>query len=101
MSKLELIELMKKLTLKFEKGNTQSQTIYDNLPAEYLDKMMPGIVGIEIKAEKIEHVFKLSQNRDKASYLNIISKLEEQGGNASMVAVEMKKRMEALFPAGT
>ena len=101
MSKLELIELMKKLTLKFEKGNTQSQTIYDNLPVEYLDKMMPGIVGIELKAEKIEHVFKLSQNRDKASYLNIISKLEEQGGNASMVAVEMKKRMEALFPAGT
>jgi transcriptional regulator len=101
MSKLELIELMKKLTLKFEKGNTQSQTIYDNLPAEYLDKMMPGIIGIELKAEKIEHVFKLSQNRDKASYLNIISKLEEQGGNASMVAVEMKKRMKALFPAGT
>lgn len=98
MSNEELILLMRKLTLKFEKGNTQSLTIFDNLPEEYLNKMMPAIVGFEIKAEKMENVFKLSQNRDEKSYLNIISKLEEQGGNSALIAKEMIKRKSQLFP---
>jgi transcriptional regulator len=96
----ELIAFMRKLTLKFEKGNTQSLTFYDNLPEQFLNKMMPAIVGFEIKAEKIEHVFKLSQNRDEKSYLRIISKLEEQGGNSALIASEMKKRKAELFPVG-
>lgn len=96
----ELIAFMRKLTLKFEKGNTQSLTFYDNLPDQFLNKMMPAIVGFEIKAEKIENVFKLSQNRDEKSYLNIISKLEEQGGNSALIASEMRKRKLELFPLG-
>ncbi|MBL0073472.1 MAG: FMN-binding negative transcriptional regulator [Bacteroidetes bacterium] len=100
MSPEGLIQFMRKLTLKFEKGNTASQTFYDNLPPEFLNKMMPAIVGFEIKADKIENVFKLSQNRDEKSYLNIISKLEEQGGGAAIISQEMKNRKEELFPAG-
>jgi transcriptional regulator len=96
----ELKAFMRKLTLKFEKGNTQSLTFYDNLPDQFLDKMMPAIVGFEIKADKIENVFKLSQNRDEKSYNNIISILDEQGGNSALIALEMKKRKAALFPAG-
>ncbi len=95
-----LIELMKKLTLRFEKGNLESPSIYDNLPSGFLNKMMPAIVGFEIKAEKVENVFKLSQNRDEESYLNIISKLEHEGGNSALVALEMRKRKERLFPPG-
>lgn len=100
MSDDELIQFMRKLTLKFEKNNTQSQTFYDNLPDTFLNKMMPAIVGFEIKAEKIENVFKLSQNRDEKSYLNIISKLEELGGNNALIAAEMRKRKAGLFPEG-
>lgn len=100
MSDAELIQLMKKTTLKFEKENLQSPTIYDNLPEGFLNKMMPGIVGFEIKAEKLENVFKLSQNRDEKSYLNIISKLEAQGGDSALIAREMQKRKEELFPPG-
>jgi transcriptional regulator len=96
----ELIQFMRKFTLKFEKGNTQSLTIYDNLPDSFLSKMMPAIVGFEIKAENIDNVFKLSQNRDEKSYLKIISKLEEQGGNSALIAQEMKKRKLKLFPPG-
>ncbi len=100
MSSDELIQFMRKLTLKFEKGNEQSLTIYDNLPDTFLSKMMPAIVGFEIKADHIDNVFKLSQNRDEKSYLNIISKLEEQGGNSALIAQEMKKRKGELFPPG-
>ncbi len=95
-----LIEFMRKLTLKFEKGNTRSLTFYDNLPDSFLSKMMPAIVGFEIKADKLENVFKLSQNRDEQSYLNIISKLEEQGGSSALIAAEMKHRRAELFPDG-
>lgn len=100
MSPENLVAFMRKFTLKFEKGNTVSQTIYDNLPEAYVNKLMPAITGFEIKAEKIENVFKLSQNRDEPSYLNIISKLEAQGGDSALVAQEMKKRKEELFPPG-
>jgi transcriptional regulator len=99
MSSDALIQFMRKLTLKFEGGNTASLTIYDNLPEAYLDKMMRGIVGFEIKADKIENVFKLSQNRDEASYDNIMAKLEAQGGDGALIALEMEKRKEALFAA--
>ena len=80
----ELIQLMRKFTLKFENGN----------------KMLQGITGFEIKADKIENVFKLSQNRDEKSYMNIISKLDEKGGNSALIASEMKKRKTELFPPG-
>jgi transcriptional regulator len=100
MSNDELAAFMKKFTLRFEKGDTSSKTIYDNLPDQFLSKMMPAIAGFEIKAEKIDNVFKLSQNRDEKSYLNIITRLEEQGGNALIIAQEMKKRKLELFPPG-
>lgn len=100
MSPDELIQFMRKFTLKFEKGNTESLTIYDNLPDSYLSKMMPAIAGIEIRVDKMDNVFKLSQNRDEKSYLHIISKLEEQGGNSALIAREMEKRKAGLFPSG-
>lgn len=100
MANEELIQFMRKLTLKMEKGNKQSLTFIDNLPEQYVDKMMSAIVGFEIRAEKMENVFKLSQNRDEKSYLNIISKLEEQGGSSALIAEEMIKRKAELFPTG-
>jgi transcriptional regulator len=96
----ELIGLMKKLTLHFEKNNTASPTIFDNLPKEFLNKMLPVITGFEIKVTTIENVFKLSQNRDEKSYINIIEHLEKDGGTSAMIAQEMKKRKAELFPPG-
>ncbi len=100
MSDEGLVQLMRKLTLKFEGGNTESQTFYDNLPDTFVSKMMPAIAGFEIKAEKLENVFKLSQNRDEKSYLNIMEQLNARGGSSALVAEEMKRRFTELFPEG-
>lgn len=100
MSDDALIDFMRRLSLKFEKGNTQSLTFYDNLPESFLNKMMPAIVGFEMKAIKLQNVFKLSQNRDEQSYRNIIAKLEAIGGDSAYIAQEMRKRQAALFPEG-
>jgi len=94
----ELIDLMERLTLHFEKDNLSSPTIYDNLPDSFLQNMMPAIVGFEMKVDALENVFKLSQNRDEESYDNILAKLEEQGGDAAYIANEMRKRRTRLFP---
>lgn len=97
----ELIGLMQQFTLKFEKGNTTSPTVYNNLADVYVKQMLPAIVGVRVKVENLQNVFKLSQNRDEESYRNIISKLEEEGGNSAQVALEMKKRITELFPPKT
>jgi len=97
MSEEELVEFMKKLTLRFEGENEHSPTYYDNLSESYLDKMMRAIVGIEIKVERLDNVFKLSQNRDEESYRTIISELEQQDGDSLLIAEEMKKRLGDLF----
>jgi transcriptional regulator len=52
------------------------------------------IIAFEIEVEDIQNVFKLSQNRDKISYLNIIEKLESRPDEDSRtIAAEMKKRL--------
>ncbi|MBT8303304.1 MAG: FMN-binding negative transcriptional regulator [Bacteroidia bacterium] len=93
----DLIAFMKNLTLKFENNNSDSPTIYDNLPDDYLNKMLPAISAFEIKVEEMENVFKLSQNRDEESYRNIIAHLEEQRGISALVATEMRIRLNELF----
>jgi len=91
---------MRRFTLQFEQGNVASPTIYDNLGVDYTNKMMAGIVGIEMRVEKLDTVFKLSQNRDEESYVNIIEELKKRGGNSALIAEEMEKRKGSLYFEG-
>ena len=93
-----LIDVLKKTSLHFEKYNEQSTTFFKNLPAEYTQKLMKAIVAFEIEVTDINHVFKLSQDRDEKSYENIIEKLKQQGGDGGIIAAEMQKRTKDVFP---
>ncbi len=93
-----LISVLRKTTLHFENQNQNSTTVYDNLPSEYIQKLMKAIVAFEIEVTEINHVFKLSQDRDKQSYLNIIEKLKLQGEDGRVIADEMEKRTMTQFP---
>ena len=95
-----LIDVLRKTTLHFENQNTSSATVFDNLPEAYTQRMMKAIVPFEIEIQQMENVFKLSQNRDPESYANIIEKLKAQGGDAALIAEEMEKRTDELFPPG-
>ncbi len=92
-----LIDVLKKTTLHFENHNKNSSTTFDNLSPEYTSRLMKAIVAFEIEVEVIDTVFKLSQNRDKESYQNIIQKLEVQDADGKTIAEEMKKRKSDLF----
>jgi transcriptional regulator len=96
----ELKKLLRKLTLRFENNNTESPTFFDNLPNEFIKRMLPAIVAFEITVTEMENVFKISQNRDEQSYRNIISQLEKQGGDSGLIAEEMRSRIGKLFPPG-
>ena len=60
--------------------------------------MMKAIVAFEIEITAVEHVFKLSQNRDAKSYENIIEHLKEQDADSKTIADEMQKRKSQIFP---
>lgn len=86
----ELEAQLQRLSAHFE-GHQHSPTVYNNLPKTYREPLLKAIRGFEIKVEKWDHVFKLSQNRDAESYQHIVEKLEEQGGESGMVAEAMRK----------
>ncbi len=93
-----LIDILRKTTLHFEGYNKQSSTYFDNVDESFKQKFMKLIVAIEIEVTSLEHVFKLSQDRDAESYKNIKEKLKEQGGDGAIIACEMEKRTQELFP---
>ncbi|MEP1033791.1 FMN-binding negative transcriptional regulator [Ekhidna sp.] len=92
-----LEDMLRKTSLHFEKNNTASTTIFDNLPKKFKQLVMNAIVAFEIDVQEIDNVFKLSQDRDAQSYHNIIDKLKEQDEDARIIAHEMEKRTKELF----
>ncbi|MFV0280911.1 MAG: FMN-binding negative transcriptional regulator [Rhodoblastus sp.] len=55
----------------------------DDAPADYLDAMLRGIVGVEIEITRIEGKAKLSQNRSAEDRAGVIAGLRAEGGEAA------------------
>ena len=85
-------EAVKNLTDQYE-GSSQPAS-FDKLGDEYVHALIKAIVAFSIEVESIENVFKLSQNRDEISQMNIIAQLKQRGNeNAIKIAEEMEKRL--------
>lgn len=97
----ELIAILRKTSSYFENGNSSSPTIYENLPEAYRNPLLKAIVAFEVEVTDIDHVFKLSQNKDKESYERIIENLSAGNAESAAVAGEMQKRSDGLFPRNT
>ena len=93
-----LENVLRMTSLHFENNNQQSATTFDNIPAEFKQRVMNMIVAFEIEVTEIDTVFKLSQDRDFKSYQNIMEKLKEQGEDGRVIAAEMAKRTKQVFP---
>lgn len=98
LSDTELEEVLRKTSLHFENQDAQSPTVFDNLPMEFKSKVIKAIVAFEIEVTELDSVFKLSQDKDANSYLNIIEKLKEKGEDGRVIATEMEKRTTRFFP---
>ncbi|NCI47129.1 FMN-binding negative transcriptional regulator [Sediminibacterium soli] len=93
----DLRQLLDDLTAHFE-NDPGSPALYRHIPEAYISSMLKAILAFEIKLASVEHVFKLSQNRDEKSFDNIIEKLNAGNADAQYIAAEMRKRKQALFP---
>jgi len=89
--------LLTRLTDHFE-NDPNSPAAVRNMDETYVSNMMKAIVAFEIEITGVEHVFKLSQNRDEKSYENIIDHLKEQDADSKAIADEMQKRKSQIFP---
>lgn len=92
-----LEEVLRKTSLHFEGQDHESPTVYDNLPSGLKERLVRSIVAFEIMVTELDNVFKLSQDRDIKSYLNIIENLKEQGEDGRKIAAEMEKRISEVF----
>lgn len=87
----KLVELLKNLTNKFE-NNIHSSALVEKMDSQYVSNLLKAIVAFEIEAEEINHVFKISQNKDEKTRERIINTLEkETNSDANDMAKEMSK----------
>lgn len=91
-----LLALLTKLTENFE-NNPHSPSLVQHMPEGYVTSMMKAIVAFEVEVTSIEHVFKLSQNRDEKSYENIMHHLAGGDNEAKAVAEIMNERKKDVF----
>lgn len=94
----ELLQMLDDTTSYYE-NDPSSPSLYKELSEEYVMRLINAIVAFEIKVTSIDHVFKLSQNRDEKSFENIIGKLQNGDADAKAIAAEMRKRKDQLFPS--
>ena len=86
-------------TTRYYENDPFSPSLYKDLPEDYIMRLAKAIIAFEIKVTSLDHVFKLSQNRDKESFENILDKLQNGDADAQAVAAEMRKRKDQLFPS--
>jgi transcriptional regulator len=93
----ETIDIIRRLTEQYEREQEHPLFI-DRLPAEEVAQAPKAIAGFRMVVEELSAVFKLSQNRDDESYVNIVKQLRKNGNvEEERVAEEMVKRRDWLF----
>ncbi len=92
-----LIQMLEELTDHYEGKNSPAS--YNQLSTEYVERLSKAIIGFEIEVKEFDGVFKLSQNRDKISYNNIVNELKVGNEDAKEIAELMEQRKSNLFPA--
>jgi transcriptional regulator len=66
----------------------------NQLPEDYVTKMLSALVPIEFVVTRLEGKFKLSQNKSEQNQRNVVAQLEGQGELERGVAARMKARLE-------
>lgn len=95
LSEAELRASLSALTRRYEEATAQQPILMEQLSESYIAAHIRAIVGFEIAIETIEGKAKLSQNRNDASYRNIIWELRNSG---YAPAIGVAEAMEAKRP---
>lgn len=89
-----LHEHVTQLSAAHEAGRTPAWKVSD-APQDYIERMIGGIVGVEIRISRLEGKWKVSQNRSRADQLSVAAALEAQGSERSRAMAELvRQRMQ-------
>jgi transcriptional regulator len=84
--------LLERLTARHETGMAEPWKLID-APAEYIEKLLSAIVGIEIPITRLVGKWKVSQNQPKANRAGVEAGLRTQGDeNALAMAAAVARR---------
>ncbi len=90
-----LTTLVRELVTRHEAASPEPWQM--DLPPDYQDKMLSGIVGFEIGITRLEGKFKLSQNRPETDQPLVIKALERLGSDDALgVAALMRENLGKL-----
>lgn len=95
----ELYAMLKSMVDNYEANAVTAQPYkLENLPPDFVEKEMRGIVGFQIKINRLDAKFKLSQNRRQPDYDNVIAELQRSADRSSReIAQAMLANRRALF----
>ncbi|MEW9577361.1 FMN-binding negative transcriptional regulator [Bacillus toyonensis] len=94
LSEKELQQDLMVLLKKYE-NHRENAVLWDKLSLPLLEKELKGIIGFKIKVKEIQAAYKLSQNRNKEDYLNIVNKLYgEEESNSQQIAKVMETQVK-------
>ena len=86
-------ELYKLLKILIETHEAQFKNPWPfQLPDDYLQKMIRGIVGFEIEITRLEGKFKMSQNRTESERENVIASLQESSVTRPVAELMTRKK---------
>jgi transcriptional regulator len=86
-----LRDLVERLTERHEQGRAHPWSVHD-APADYVEKQLRAIVGVELTVERVEAKAKLSQNRNDEDRTGVVEGLEETGVvRDALVAGDMRR----------
>lgn len=91
---IDTLRFLLQRTTNYFEASIAATARFETLSAAYVEQHMKAIVAFEVEVTDLRHTFKLSQNRDAASYQNIIHQLQQQGGAAAEVAAAMQQRIK-------
>jgi transcriptional regulator len=79
---------VEKLTDRHEAGRATPWKVTD-APADYVDKMVTAIVGIELPVARLLGKWKVSQNRPARDREGVVAGLQQRGGDVSAAMAEL------------
>lgn len=86
------VNIVENITKKYE--GTESESSFSQLSEEYIQRNVKAINGFHIQVEKLDAVFKLSQNESHQTQKQIIENLKKlDAHNSNEIAIEMEKRL--------
>lgn len=85
--------VVRELTERQEAAKAEPWSV-DDAPAEYIERMLRAIVGLELTVARVEGKRKLSQNRSAADIAGVVAGLAAGPADARQVAAAMSELVE-------